>query len=467
MTRERDALCEYKIPATKIEEQVTNIIDDIVMALQKTRNSKNISQYKLAQMTGLSHTTIMRIENYTTTPSLEALLRIAVVLEMDWNILHSDIIHDEDISYTELSLSCPVNSPVPSISIPENTSVSCDQKEHPLTIDTPDKKQEALVASAEFFPNIAHTIYLHWVREIFAEQYIEKVKSVLADYTACMAQSSIGQTVRAKVEELSNSLILVLREYFMGQHTSAYELFSETVSQINIASFYSNLSPERKLYRARRRKKGKKLCATDFLHIPLERRTKVSSQRYSFPGLPCLYLGTSQNICLLELGCNFDNAVVAQLTVSKKQTYRILDLTGIFSQPAETMNLEDQKNFLELLPLVYLCSTEIKLRDEAVDISKQNIVAPHKADIAFRPDYIIPQLLLEYILDKTINENDPIIGIQYFSVQEDFYSKWLNGQIEQLQDLKNIVIPVQTDEERGHCIFLKNMVDITDISDPN
>ena len=86
-------------------------------------------------------------------------------------------------------------------------------------------------------------------------------------------------------------------------------------------------------------------------------------------------------------------------------------------------------------------------------------------DIYFRPDYIIPQLLLEYILDKTICTEEPVVGIQYYSVQEDFYSNWLDGNMQKLEKIKNIVVPVQTNRNKGQCQELKAMFQVNRILD--
>jgi|LSQX01.2.fsa_nt_gb hypothetical protein len=37
-------------------------------------------------------------------------------------------------------------------------------------------------------------------------------------------------------------------------------------------------------------------------YVPFSMRSKMSTQRYSIPGFPCLYLGTSVNLCCMESG---------------------------------------------------------------------------------------------------------------------------------------------------------------------
>ncbi len=43
------------------------------------------------------------------------------------------------------------------------------------------------------------------------------------------------------------------------------------------------------------------------LHIPFCNRELVSTQRFSVPGVPCLYLGTTSYVCWLEMDKPQDN----------------------------------------------------------------------------------------------------------------------------------------------------------------
>ena len=64
-------------------------------------------------------------------------------------------------------------------------------------------------------------------------------------------------------------------------------------------------------------------------YIPFSKHEIVKSERYSFPGLPCLYLGASVYACLYELGKpNLDEIQVARISL-KKGAKDVLDLTNI------------------------------------------------------------------------------------------------------------------------------------------
>ena len=68
--------------------------------------------------------------------------------------------------------------------------------------------------------------------------------------------------------------------------------------------------------------------------------------------------------------------------------------------------------------------------------------------MAFRPDYIIPQLLLEYIVDRNaINDitgcQDKVVGIRYYAVRE------MDKEIPYRRDRINYAFPVQKSAETG------------------
>lgn len=451
MKKERENCKLCYIDDISIIDYVQNRIDDIIVELQKTRIARNISLYKLAQMTGLAHTTIMRIENYSQQPSLEALMRIALALGANIDILGctgTQEVSPSNAAYFACShTNLEYNEGIETVVIQEQEA------------EGPTDDQ----ACSNVKPTKLRSTFLEVVQELRQDltyqmdsfKYIEETEKSLRHYIKTLYKYTVAKSSIHRITEFSNNLILVLREYYLGQHTSAYELFTESMSLLNLSSLYSSLLPEQKLYRARKKGKQTHFNKMDFYHIPFEKRVKVSSQRYSFPGLPCVYMGSSIDVCLLELGGCRNSLAVAELQVVPNKSFYLLDLTGIFNKPAEQMNLAEQNDFFELLPLIYLCSTRIN-----EDVRNDNVpLLTTKDKNYFRPDYIIPQLLLEYMLDKTAWKEKTIIGIQYYSVQEDFYTKWLEGDFDFLDKMKNVVIPVRTNGNEGFCKELASMID--------
>lgn len=415
---------------------IDNMIDDYVLTLQKVRINKKISQYRLAKLTGLSHTTVMRIENFATTPSLAALLKIASVLGVEMTLCLS--CDDENVDTGTIEKKSVERD---CLSVENNLTVK------PILTGIKDTSINPYFRKCcpQMYLEIGDAIQF----KVVAEEYVNDVKQRLNTYLAILRHHALHQEFVSSVEHFSNSMVLVLQEYYLGQHTSAYNLFAETMSNIDLKYLYCNLSATQKFYRARVVDKKLQYQKNDFFHIPFERRTQVSSQRYSFPGLPCLYIGTSMDVCFEELNCDRQDATIAEIRLYEDKLCRVLDLTKIFNVQMELMNTTEQMNFLKLFPLVFLCSTEI-LQNEA-----SNLMEPK-----FRPDYVIPQLLLEYILDRTTWDEFPIIGIKYYSAKEDFFREWLNGNTQNLPKKINIAIPARTDGSSGYCSILRELFHI-------
>ncbi len=71
----------------------------------------------------------------------------------------------------------------------------------------------------------------------------------------------------------------------------------------------------------------------------------------------------------------------------------------------------------------------------------------------FKPEYIIPQLLLQWI-----RNNDQIDGIRYKSTHLD------KNLYKQKGKLSNLVLPVKENKNTGHCNKLKSMFKMTEVT---
>lgn len=159
-------------------------------------------------------------------------------------------------------------------------------------------------------------------------------------------------------------------------------------------------------------------------HTPYNLRSKVSTSRYSIAGYPSLYLGTSLELCCEEIKYNpyqgYGLAAMFQIARPIEHiNVRIIEL-GIKPQDftnSESPNQsfgrhisrstleskETKQDYLLWYPLIAACS----------------FIRTNKKD-AFAPEYIIPQLLMQWVRDEmmpTYPHHNPceLIGIRYFS----------------------------------------------------
>lgn len=150
----------------------------------------------------------------------------------------------------------------------------------------------------------------------------------------------------------------------------------------------------------------------DMGHVPLNMREKVGTQRFSIPGIPCLYLGTSSLNVWKELRCpafhNF-NVSAIQLTERGKNR-KILNLISGLSLLAglqyelssnvglSNFNREKLRNLIEILYLSWplVCATSFRVKNETR---------------AFHSEYIISHLIMCCLKKLHID------GIAYISKQ--------------------------------------------------
>ncbi|MBL3889122.1 hypothetical protein IRV22_15490 [Bacillus cereus] len=181
----------------------------------------------------------------------------------------------------------------------------------------------------------------------------------------------------------------------------------------------------------------------EMFHIPFELRGKVSTNRYSLPGIPCVYLGISALSCWEELNkpdlktiqtSMFESDKIKYLDLSLPPAVFIEDLTRDYSKRAVNGLVYDIISYIMFWPLMAACSIRVKNKDDI-----------------FKPEYIIPQLLLQYI-----RQSESIDGISYFSTKIDNYTE------ETYEIYRNFAFPVQGNEKTGLCSILKEKFVVTD-----
>lgn len=190
--------------------------------------------------------------------------------------------------------------------------------------------------------------------------------------------------------------------YYEGRHSCA---FTHLWNHINEISFNSTLFYGKDLYRMRMFDEGEKHNRNGMFHIPFNKRTIVKTQRYSAPGYPCLYLGKSAYICWEEmLRPNLDKCYVSRFHTDEPMFVYDLTLPSISKW---NNNIDAFRDDLLSFPLVIACMVKVA-----------------KPKDPFKPEYIIPQLLMELVIEERQNvriinvSKKIIIGIAYTSVHK-------------------------------------------------
>lgn len=257
----------------------------------------------------------------------------------------------------------------------------------------------------------------------YDKQYYEEVKNKLdflvEELKRCEAQSEIIKVA----EKYSKNLIGALDKYYQGDLIAAHQLIFELINdfseeEIGIISNIKNsiafsdsifnpqnIDKEVQFFRARLSDSVIDFPAKEMLHIPFDKREIVKSERFSIPGLPCLYLGNSSYVCWIEMGRPADHMFnIAPVVLD--DTQKILNLTVSIRDIYEIVTLEDfektekfDARFIEMFKAMIL-----------------NIVTSYRVSQEnrnFKSEYILPQMIMLACLKKGLD------GITYFSKQTD------------------------------------------------
>ncbi|MDF4194815.1 MULTISPECIES: hypothetical protein [Bacillus amyloliquefaciens group] len=181
----------------------------------------------------------------------------------------------------------------------------------------------------------------------------------------------------------------------------------------------------------------------DMFHIPFEKRGIINTNRFSIPGYPCLYLGSSSLVCWEELGRPNLNTTYTSIFHLHDEDIKILDMS---ISPMELTN--NLKKFFEIT---------FRLSPYRFDnyfmtwilISACLIRVKNPKDV-FKPEYIIPQFLLEWI-----KQSSEYRGICYLS------TKIKKHTVKNFNLYKNYAIPVKERRVNGHCTSLREMFKIS------
>ena len=278
-----------------------------------------------------------------------------------------------------------------------------------------------------------------WLQKTdYSKSIQDRTKDVLyrfLKYTSSLEETvfeSFGaskEDVLGTINTIRDQLDTLLNRYLDGDIVGAIDLAHSLLSCIPLSSIEANSY----FYRARPNETGFLYTKDEMFHIPYELRYKITNQRYSISGLPCLYLGSSIYLCWEELErpdyqkCNF-------CAFNNINPLWIFDIRI----PPALSSKED----IYRICLALACSLKTQ------------------KDHTFKLEYIIPQCLLHAITTEPRYAHDGV-GICYYSVQFLYQESSpfiidfdLEGIVSRYY---NIVIPAQSTKKKGLSPLLRSM----------
>ncbi|WBX72862.1 hypothetical protein PG913_08080 [Tenacibaculum pacificus] len=237
-----------------------------------------------------------------------------------------------------------------------------------------------------------------------------------------------------KIIFLNKQLLKTFDNFSNGKTFLANKTFNETLDEIKYSKLQNERTSTKRIFYRARPKSDKQYTKSELFHIPFEKRYLVSTNRYSIPGIPALYLGENSYTCWEE----FDRKEIEEIFFS---VYENIDNLNII----EILRIEDLLKDIENgdIPVPFIPYSILQYFT-CFPLSIACSIKVHNKNGNFKPEYIIPQMLLEYT-----TQDDEIDGIKFPSTKVN-YSK-----LKYIQAY-NYVFPIRESKESGFCPVLKN-----------
>lgn len=219
---------------------------------------------------------------------------------------------------------------------------------------------------------------------------------------------SVKEDINSNIEIVKQ----VITSYLCGDIFTSIKLLNDWWdAHKNFGIPYAPVHKNYVYYRTRLKEDNDKVIfeEKDLFHVPFNKRGAVTTKRYSLPGYPCLYLGRSIYVCWEEMRRPALSDFATSALKAQEDLY-LLDLRLKKKMYSE----ENCVTFLKMLPIILACSMRVANENDN-----------------FKPEYILPQLLLHIIIVKNQEnnwdvENEDVKvklgGIEYTStaVNDDF-----------------------------------------------
>lgn len=230
-------------------------------------------------------------------------------------------------------------------------------------------------------------------------------------------------------------ILKVIDHYYDGKPAEAYKSFESTMNTrlkrnknlLNM-KFFDEFET---FYRIRMKSENFSFTKAEMFHIPFELRGMVSTQRYSIPGFPSLYLSKTLYAAWEELRRPKASDFQA-IRLTSRRPISYLDLTP--PDWGEDNSSKNAYRYLMAWPLMLCCSIKVKNYENT-----------------FKPEYIVSQLLLQWV-----RNNDEVSGIKFNSSHIKYPSIKTRG------DLYNLVLPVRENKDKGYCDHLLSLFHVTE-----
>lgn len=262
--------------------------------------------------------------------------------------------------------------------------------------------------------------------------YRKTLSECLKLYVEIVEDTTVDKVLQSTIRKTCQTIKDIVTAIYQGLHNRAYTKLQNLMTFFG-EDIFCTLPSDTELYRMRVTDKRRGLERKDIFHIPLNNRRCIKTQRYSTPGYPCLYLGRSLYVCWEEMGMPpTETTLVAG--------FKNISECKLVDMRVPVLNVfQDQGDkYAKLFPLIIACSIPVVNKDDV-----------------FKPEYVLPQLVLEWTINK--RHETSAIGVYYTSV---FKNQNFFPLLDEEWD--NIAIPVQKPlAQTAFCPKLKQLFKLT------
>ena len=206
----------------------------------------------------------------------------------------------------------------------------------------------------------------------------KKILECVADYynaNIIKAQKKIEQIIKQYIK--SDFIVSQIDENYAFRGIAPQKLRPNIYSDYNEKIYNSMMKSDFYFFRARIG--SGKFNRNDMLHIPFNKRSKTSTERYSIPGVPCLYLSSTSYGTWREMNqpspTDFNvsaylmppNLKILNLCLSQ---HLINGAATMIESEQEQRNLEE---FIQIFPLVI--STSFSVSEDKRKFKSEHIVS--------------------------------------------------------------------------------------------
>lgn len=243
------------------------------------------------------------------------------------------------------------------------------------------------------------------------EKYIENLRmacdvqfnSILGENTCSLISSRISD-----IECLCEKIVNTIRCCESGRYTEGKKQLFDALEQIkdDLVIQYSGAHRWETYYRVRAREKESDFDSTrkELFHVPYDKREYASSMRFSVKGYPCSYLSSQYEMCWAECHKPLKFALAAfDVPQTRDNMVKLIDIAEAMIPLAHSFfcwfynenELDKIRRYLEKQLVTYPLRTACSV-----------MVTNHTSSA--RPEYIIPQILMQWLLTS-----DQFDGVRY------------------------------------------------------